>query len=255
MNKVDGCSFDKLVVRAKAVCENPRFVAIALTSGSPTMAGKRAVKAGLDETSIKGIVDLARVFRGFPERIMELWKEKTMSGKYDFKTTMVNDWSVKMDFDVVMDYFAFLAATVEWICGAGQELLKKEEATYREWDDLLEHSFWLLRDLHGCKPIDAFFVMVVDRGIDWLTAFAKSGTDQRLADGWYQSIMYQLHPGARAGVNGEVCSVDKSKALLKKLVPYAQLMKNEYLIKSIAGSLYPNDSDSQQMFITNHKNW
>lgn len=256
MDKADGRTFDELVVRAKGICGNPRLVAIALTSDSPTMAGKRAVRAGLTNDEVKAVADLARISKRFPEQLMKLWEEAKMSGKHDFTKEDVGHWSIQMDLEVAMEHFAFVVSVIQWIQTTGQELLKKEAATYQEWEELLRHAYYLWRDFHGCKPVDFFFTQVVERGIDWLIAFANSGGGPETIHMWFRAdILYQLGAGARLGIGGETCTAEKTRELVLKLVPLVQAMKDECALKDLARILYCRDPLGQEGFIATFKNW
>ncbi len=270
MDKTDESrNFDELVVRAKVVSKNPRFVAMALASASPTKAGKRAEKAGLDVNLVKGVADLARIFKNFPERLMELWERKEVvmieQKKYDFAQTGGPDGVVfdeKTDVDTTLSFFAFTEEVMRWFREVGKRRLEQSAhsfISFMEWEELLQKFFYLWWYLGGSLAIGSLFVKVVESGIHNLFAYVKSQkADERLQQAywsWFTSISYQLEPGARLGLGGKCCSEEKTRELLMQLVNIAQYIQSVAMLQSIARNLYPRDDVSQHIFIGHFKNW
>ena len=183
--------------------------------------------------------------------------------EYDWGKVAVNTWSVELDTAGAIDHLAFSADIMRWFRDEGQAMLESAVPLSHEmWDALLAKSFVLLRDFHRTKSVTLLFVKVVERGIADLATFisshdcCKENVDHKTATAWFQTLMYQIQPGARLGINGEVAAgICDTRELLLQLVPVVQGMQSASLLEQLAEYYHPGDVLGQQLFIAHFKNW
>ena len=183
--------------------------------------------------------------------------------EYNWESTAVNEWSVKLDLNIAINHLVFSAETMKWFSAEGLALLENPlSLSYKTWQELLTKSFYLFRDFHKTKSVALLFVVVVNRGIADLNAFvtahncARGTKNRKEAMAWFQEIAYQLQPGARLGLNGEVdASLFDARDVILQLVPIAQKLQSGSLLEQLANHSYSGDALGQQFFIAHFKNW
>ena len=190
--------------------------------------------------------------------------------EYDWRKVAVNQWSVKIDTTGAIDHLAFSADVMHWFRDEGQTMLKSACPLSDEaWRELLANGFSLLRDFHATKSVALLFVAVVERGIADLAAFVSSNdcrndiashsnqkTPRKIATEWFQTIAYQIQPGARLGINGDMdAALCDTRGMILRLVPIAQDLRTMWFLQQLARSYHPGDELGQQLFIAHFKNW
>jgi hypothetical protein len=280
VDKTDnGRTFDELVARAKVVSSNPCFVAMALMSASPTAAGKRAEKAGLEIDLVKGVADLARIFHNFPERLMELWESKgdvmSASNFENGSFPKCPKFEVSLspgqrpELDNIEKLFGHMAAVLQFMLSEGMKLLKKEAVlSYQEWHSLSDWAFQAWYYGVGGDYSKRMWELVIERGIKDL-AKAVEDAKRSSADvvwkeyssrgtifgAWVVEIQYNLcnQRIEYTGRRNKLIALMRDTVMIPLYRRFRPLMKNQEgngeLFRSLAVDWYPGDTEAQNVFI------
>lgn len=180
--------------------------------------------------------------------------------EYDFTRVNINRSADidKISFDVIMKHFTFLIKTLQWIQRNGEKFIEQDNISYEDWQTFLKKVFCLHRDCPRSCSVQAFFITVIEKGIDALNLFATSSDDESKITEWFKLIKCQLQPSAwppfiQLGVESDrYFDIQMRRRFVMDLVPVAQRLKSEYFLESLAKSYCDH---CFYLFVKNYKNW
>lgn len=198
-----------------------------------------------------------------------LAEERTMKKEeIDFNGTNLNHWSWdgKITSEVIHGFLQYLSDLMQWLNTEGKALLEREgPLTQEEWRPLFDKAFNLWFQMGTERAVSMLFMAVIKKGIASLRHEVEANPprdsdasrEQRhgMYEGWFQSIQYQLQPGARFGIGSRSCRVEESRELIESMIPIARGIKSDHFLREIAMNRFPRDGEAQEMFFAKHKDW
>ncbi|MDD5438106.1 MAG: hypothetical protein PHC70_03095 [Patescibacteria group bacterium] len=186
----------------------------------------------------------------------------------DFNGINLNHWSWegKITPDVIHGFLQYLSDLMQWLNSEGRALLEREgPLTFEEYNLLVDKAFNLWFQMSTDRAFCLLFMAVIKKGIFSLQqaveADATDGNDKNDEQcreahrQWFQSILYQLGPGARFGIGSRSCRIEESRALIESTIPIVRCLKADHLLREIAQYRFPKDPEAQELFFASRKDW
>ena len=163
---------------------------------------------------------------------------------------------------VILGFFAFLRGIMRWFETDGKALLEQPDPlTFEQWNELHTNSWLLLTRLERAKgAATKIHLQVLRKGISslihWEKNLSQDADNKYVLGQWQADIARDVCVGGPFGLGSHYCHKEDSWELVESMVPIAQTVKSEPLLRSIAMERYAGDDKlSVELFFKAHKNW
>jgi len=160
----------------------------------------------------------------------------------------------EINVDTVKQHLYFLETRLETTWKMLDVLMSDERRplVYKEWKMLEREIYKLFQHATQIRSIVWLMLFIVEKGIEDLNTFAQGRFNQVIAEEWFEDIMYYM---GDYSIHNKIMREEHMLKLIDRLLPVAQAMRDENMVKKLALHRHPFDEPGQKLYAQAHINW